>query len=271
MGRKPREFLSEGLYHIIQRGNNRNYIYEDIQDKKRFFQLLLDAREKCGFQILYFVLMDNHYHLLLESGEVPISKGIQRLNTAYSKYYNKKYNRTGGICGGRCTQSLVTDTRYFYQLLKYIARNPMKAGLVKRPEEYRWSAHPDVKAGKRHMVNIDRLLSYFPSHGSKALTEYINLIENEAEITTDYGLLPVKEEKKLADALNYIMKTIGLNESQIQRIRKGDKNRQLQPDRNRFIQEAYAAGFQTKEIANHISYTYEAVRKILQGYESRGY
>ena len=105
MGRKLRELYNEALYHIIQRGNNRNYIYEDIMDKKMFFRLLLDTREKCGFKILYYVLMDNHYHLLVQTGDITIDKIIQRLNTAYSKYYNKKYNRSGSIYGGRYNSS----------------------------------------------------------------------------------------------------------------------------------------------------------------------
>ena len=163
MGRKPRVLYDGALYHIIQRGNNRNYIYEDVQDKKMFFELLLEIKQRCGFQILYFVLMDNHYHLILESGELPISKGIQLLNHKYSKYFNKKYSRTGTIYGGRYTAVLVKDTSYYYQLLKYIARNPVKAGIVKRPEDYRWSAHRDVKVEDGRIMNIEKMLSYFPS------------------------------------------------------------------------------------------------------------
>ena len=74
-------FPADGKWH---------YIYEDVADKKEFFVYLLESRETCGFQILFYVLMDNHYHLILEAGEMPIWKGIQRLNTTYSKYYLKR-------------------------------------------------------------------------------------------------------------------------------------------------------------------------------------
>ncbi|MGI6728249.1 MAG: transposase [Anaerovoracaceae bacterium] len=264
MGRKHRVMYSGALYHIIQRGNNRNYIYEDISDKKIFFKLLLDARKKCEFHVLYYVLMDNHYHMILESGDIPISKGIQRLNTAYSKYYNKKYSRSGGIYGGRYTLVLITETKYYYQLLKYIAHNPIKAGLVKKPDEYRWSAHPSIKSGNCRIVNIEKTLSFFPSPKPKALREYIDLIEHDLEIKSDYGMVPVKDEQKLSDALDYILRDINLSEDLIVRIKSGDKSVRLKEARNQFMKEAYKAGFRIKEIANHISYSYEGVRKVVK-------
>jgi len=261
MGRKPRIIFSGALYHIIQRGNNKNFIFEDISDKKMFFKILLETKAKYSFQILYYLLMDNHYHLLLEAGEIPISKSIQILNTAYSKYYNKKYNRSGTVYGGRYSASLVADTRYYYQLLKYIANNPVKAGIVKNHSDYRWSAHMSIKTGNRTIVAIERTLSYFPSPSSKVLMEYINLIENSAELSSDYGLVANKEAQKLADSLDFILQNMKLSEVILSGIKKGDKNRVFKNDRDAFIQQASAAGFKTKEIAAHISFSYEYVRQ----------
>ena len=262
MGRKPRTIFTGALYHIIQRGNNKNFIYDDIMDKKMFFKILVETKTKYDFQILYYVLIDNHYHLLLEAGDIPISKSIQILNTAYSKYYNKKYNRTGTVYGGRYTASLVTDTRYYYQLLKYIANNPVKAGIVKNQSDYRWSAHISIKTGNRSIIAINRTLSYFPSPASKVLGEYVNLIENNAEISSDYGLVSNKEAQKLKDSLDYILQNMKLSESIQMGIKNGDKNVSFKNERDEFIKLAINAGFKTKEIASHISYSYEYVRRI---------
>jgi len=255
MGRKPRVFYCGALYHIIQRGNNKSYIYEDISDKKMFFKLVLEARAKYSFKILYYVLMDNHYHMIIEAGNIPISKAIQRLHTAYSKYYNKKYNRTGSIYSGRYTASLITDTRYYLQLLKYIANNPVKANIVKNAGDYRWSAHASIKAGDSSIVDIDRMLSYFPSPKPKVMEEYI--------VKSDYGLVPVKEEQKLLDSLDYLLKSLNFSEDVFIRIKQGDKRSDIKAERDCFIRKAYETGFKIKEIANYISFTYEGVRKIL--------
>ncbi|MGI6730334.1 MAG: transposase [Anaerovoracaceae bacterium] len=263
MGRKQRIIVEGGIYHIIQRGNNRNFIFEDNQDKRQFFEFLLDARDKYEFHVLYYVLMDNHYHLLLESSDIPISRGIQHLNTAYSKYYNKKYDRVGGIYNGRSNQSLVTDIRYFYQLLRYFSQNPVKAGIVKAPGEYKWCAHGEVKKGYRYIINIEKLLSRFSASKPRAYEEYVELIEQDAEISPVYGLYHVNEEQRLADALNQIMINMGLNDRQIYRIREGDRSMDLKEVRNEFIQEAYDAGFKMKDIANHISCSHETVRKVI--------
>jgi len=179
MGRKPRTISEGALYHIVQRGNNRNYVYENITDKNCFLRLLVESKEVGNYRILYYVLMDNHYHLILESGEVPYWKGLQWLNTTYSKYYNKKYNRSGGIYEGRYSAWEIGDTRHYYQLLKYIAENPVKAGIVKKPRDYRWSAHLDIIASRNQIVDVTRTLSYFPGPSSKAKAEYVDLIEHE--------------------------------------------------------------------------------------------
>lgn len=264
MGRKPRIIYCGALYHIIQRGNNKNYIYEDNLDKKMFFKLLLDAREKCDFKILYYVLMDNHYHMVIEAGDIPISKAIQRLNTAYSKYYNKKYSRIGGIYGGRYTASLITETKYYFQLLKYLADNPVKAGIVKNPSDYRWSAHTSIKSRDNSIVDIDRTLSYFPSPKSKVMQDYINLIENDLEIKSDYGLFPIKEAQKLSDSLDYILASLNFSEDVFIKIKQGDKSSNIKAERDCFIKKAYEAGFKIKEIAKHLSFTYEGIRKVVK-------
>ena len=264
MGRKPRTIYSGALYHIIQRGNNRNYIYEEIRDKKMFFSVLLDAKKVCEFQILYYVLMDNHYHLIIEAGETPVWKGVQRLNTSYSKYYNKKYNRTGGIYEGRHSASLISDTKYYYQLIRYIAQNPVRANIAKEPREYLWSAHQAICANDHRIVDIHRTLSYFPGPQSISRQQYMDLVEADREINSEYDLVLEKEHKKIKDALDHLIDSLDYSDSVSLLLKQGDKRKEIQEERNDFINAAHRAGFSPKEIAGYLSYSAEGIRKVLR-------
>lgn len=265
MARKPRVFYKSALYHIIQRGNNRNPIYEDEADKAMFFNLLLSAKEKYDFEILYYVLMDNHYHMILEAGDISISKALQYLHTSYSKYYNKKYNRSGGNYEGRYTSKLVTSQRYYYQLLKYLAHNPVEAGIVKNAKDYKWSSHQHIRSRHSDIINISKTLSFFPGPEGKAFASYIDLIEGDGGNKADYGLLPEKNEQKLSDSLDYILQTtMKLTQETISRMKRGDKTHDLLDARRNFIAQAFSHGFKIKEIAGHISLSYECVRSYVK-------
>ncbi|HOJ10971.1 MAG TPA: transposase [Clostridiales bacterium] len=265
MGKGERNFHCGTLHHIIERGNNKNYIYKDTENKKKFFELLLQAMEECDFKILYYVLMDNHYHLIIESGEIQASVGFHSLNNLYSKYYNKKYNRTGGNYEGKYTSILITSARQYFQVLKYIANNPVRAKIVKNARDYRWSAHASFISGDNSIVEIERALSYFPSPKAQVMEDYINLIEEGMKANYDYGLVPVKEAQLLSDSLDYILNSLNFSEDVFTKIKNGDKRSDIKPERDCFIKEAYEAGFKIREIAEHISFTYEGVRKVVRG------
>lgn len=265
MGRKLREIYNGALYHVIQRGNNHNYIYEDISDKRKFFDLLNKSRMICDFQVLYYVLLDNHYHLVLESSDIPIWKGIQKLNQTYSKYYNRKYNRSGGIYGGRYTSYIIKDSEYFYQAIRYIAQNPVKADIVKSPSDYLWSAHQAVCAEDNEIVNIERTLSFFPGTKRTAKQSYLALIENNDKRSASYASMPFRENRKIGDALDYILKASGYSETLCSRLKNGDKRSDIKSERDAFIKTAYKAGIAPKDIAKYLSFSPEGVRKILRG------
>ena len=141
MPRRKRGDEPNTIHHVIQRGNNRNYIYEDTQDKREFLSILSTAITTYDAVLLQYVLMDNHYHLLIRVGDQPLSAFVRFLNRSYSLYYNKRYNRIGTIYGGRYKSYLLSETEKFFSTVRYIVRNPVKAGLSATPAEYRWSGH----------------------------------------------------------------------------------------------------------------------------------
>lgn len=161
MGRKPVECFPGAVLHIIQRGNNKNYIFADDADKKAFLQIISDLLELFDFQMLFYCLMDNHYHLILLMGDDLIGKIMQRLNASYARYYNKRHDCIGTVFCGRYKGILMRSDRQFFRTLHYIAHNPVKAKMAGHPNEYRWGAHYAMINGDFSLIARSELLRHF--------------------------------------------------------------------------------------------------------------
>ncbi len=140
--RRHRIEYDGAVYHVIQRSSNREMIFGKVSDKECFIDLLAGYKKKLGFRLFGYVLMDNHYHLLLQTGAIPLSKIMQRINFRYSKFFNQKYNRHGHVFGGRYKAGLVQDESYLFAILRYIHQNPVQAGICKQVNDYKWSSDP---------------------------------------------------------------------------------------------------------------------------------
>lgn len=129
------------FYHITSRGNNRKKIYINESDYKQFLEYLLKAKEKFKFNLYAYVLMPNHYHLLIETLQANLSRIMHYINTSYSTYYNVKRRQCGHLFQGRYKSILVDKDNYFLELTRYIHLNPVRAKMVKSPERYKWSSY----------------------------------------------------------------------------------------------------------------------------------
>ncbi len=176
MPRPKRNFVEGGIYHIVQRGNNKAYIYDDQLDKACFLNIIKETKNDLPFEVLYYVIMDNHYHMILRMNEISISKIMWRINMRYSVYFNKKYNRIGTIFGSRFTSVNIKNNRQFMTVIRYNAYNPVKANIVKQPEQYKWSAHMEMISKKRYILNRDKLLELFDENSAKAMALYEDLV-----------------------------------------------------------------------------------------------
>ena len=183
MGRLPRCFVCGEIYHIVQRGNNRAFIYRCESDKKAFVNIVRSVAKKLSFELLYYVLMNNHYHLVIRMTHDSISRVMQRINWLYSRYFNKKYARCGTIYGQRFKSYFVKNYRYLRALIKYIAMNPVRSGLVKNPGEYRWSAHYDMLRKRSRIINRNQLLVLFDNQVDRAFSYYQYLVDEEEVLT----------------------------------------------------------------------------------------
>jgi len=141
MARAYRLQAEDCFYHITSRGNDRKQIYASDYDYRKFLEYVLTAKKRFDFYLYAYVLMPNHYHLLIKTRHANLSKIMHNINSSYTTYYNIKHNKTGHLFQGRYKSIVVDADSYFSTLTKYIHLNPVKAKMVELPEEYNWSSY----------------------------------------------------------------------------------------------------------------------------------
>ena len=265
MPRRKRSDAPNTIHHVIQRGNNRNYIYEDTQDKREFLSILSTAITTYDAVLLQYVLMDNHYHLLIRVGDQPLSAFVRFLNRSYSLYYNKRYNRIGTIYGGRYKSYLLSETEKFFSTVRYIVRNPVKAGLSATPAEYRWSGHASVFIYQPSLIDKVTLLAYFSPDTDLALKRYKECTEHETW-TARVGFATIIDRKKeTTERLECLLDQL-LSERDLADHRNmvvsGAKSPLSRDLRSSFTHLAIADGHSLKDIAAFLHVSHETVRRI---------
>ena len=158
MPRKPRFFLPNIPVHVIIRGNARRVVFAEDTDRKAYLGWLKEATEKYTVNIHAYVLMDNHVHLLLSTNEPDhISKVMQHIGRKYVPYFNHKYEKSGTLWEGRFKASMIESEQYLLCCYRYIELNPVRANMVKRPEEWKWSSYTSNAYGEE-----DKLIKPHP-------------------------------------------------------------------------------------------------------------
>jgi len=179
MGRPVRIEYAGALYHITSRGNERKKIFFDVGDRIRLLNLLREYHDRYEIQIHSYVLMDNHYHLILETPMGNLLKVMHGINGGYTGYFNRKYKRVGHLFQGRYRAILVEKESYLLPLSRYVHLNPVRAGLVRRPEGYRWSSYRAYIGREREedWVEYAWVLSQFAETRKKAGCKYKAYVE----------------------------------------------------------------------------------------------
>jgi putative transposase len=148
MARRPRLFAAGVLYHVIVRGNQRQKTFTAESDYQAYIERLARYRKKYDYVLHAYCLMPNHVHLLVESSAHPLAKLMQGLQQSYSQYFNRKHRKTGHVFEGRYKAILCQKDEYLLQLIRYIHLNPVRAGMVRSPERYRYSGGHVYLQGK---------------------------------------------------------------------------------------------------------------------------
>jgi len=178
MGRNPRIEYSGAIYHVIQRGNNREYIFRNEIHKGYLVKIIRETKAKMPFNIFAYVFMDNHYHILMQTFETPLSTLMHRINNRYSKYYNYTSRRTGHVFENRYKSILVQDKSYLLALIKYIHSNPVKANMCPAMDAYKWSSDVFYRRNMRNIVDIGFALDMLSLDGISAIRKYIEFMDD---------------------------------------------------------------------------------------------
>ena len=144
MARPLRIEYTSAVYHITSRGNARERIYLDDEDYGRFLDCLCAVVKRFNWILHAYCLMSNHYHLLIETPEGNLSRGMRQLNGIYTQQFNRRHNRVGHAFQGRYKAILVDKDNYLLELSRYIVLNPVRAGMVKGPREWQWSSYKET-------------------------------------------------------------------------------------------------------------------------------
>ncbi|HBG81245.1 TPA: hypothetical protein DDW69_00195 [candidate division CPR2 bacterium] len=188
MPRPPRLLLSQSYYHIMTRGNNRNTVFECDEDFEYYLELIERFKKDHPFDLYHYCLMSNHVHFLIKTNKATdFSNFMKRLNLAYFHHYRKTYGWVGHFWQDRFKSQPVGKDEYFIQCGKYIELNPVRAGIVKNPEDYRYSSYSYYAMGKNNpLLTKDMFYDNLGRTRIEKMKSYSNLSFDDI-ITSSYS------------------------------------------------------------------------------------
>lgn len=186
MVRPLRIEFSGALYHVTARGNARRDIYFDDENRRVFLQTLSRTIERNDWLCHAYCLMSNHYHLLIETANPTLSRGMRYLNGVYSQYLNRKTKRVGHVFQGRYKAFLIEKETYLLEVARYVVLNPVRARMVQSAGDWPWSSYR-ATAGHTEppeWLTVDWLLGGFGGKRGEAIDAYRRFIQSGHEHTT---------------------------------------------------------------------------------------
>lgn len=272
MARPLRIEYPGAFYHIICRGNGKQNIYINDKDREEFLITLDDIVSRYNWLCYAYCLMSNHYHLLIETPDANLSIGMKQLNGIYAQNFNRKRNNVGHIFQGRFKAKLVQKENYLLRLCRYIILNPVRGGIIKFPEQWKWSSYlamlGEVKAPK--FLFMDWLREYFDSKSS--FKKFILSAAEETEILDIRNKVFLGNKNFIQEIKNHLSELKEskenpraqrfLNRLKLEEIFENVKDKK---SRNEKICLAHIKhGYKLIEISDYISLHYSAVSKIFR-------
>ncbi len=181
MPRPPRFLLSKSYYHVITRGNNKNAIFREDENYLFFLDLVKKYKKEHPFNLYHYCLMPNHVHFLIKTGDTSgFSVFMKKINLSYYHYFKKKYGWTGHFWQGRYKSQTVGKDEYFLQCGKYIELNPVRANIVKNPEDYPYSSYNYYAKGEdSDIITEDFFYADLGINGKERQKKYREILINE--------------------------------------------------------------------------------------------
>ena len=180
MSRPLRLEFAGALYHVTSRGDRKDLVFRDDSDRLAWLSMLGTVCKQFNFVVHSFCQMTNHYHLVIETIDGNLARGMRQLNGVYSQYFNRRHGLVGHVVQGRYKAILVQKESYLLELARYVVLNPIRAGMVASLADWEWSSHPYFMRteGKPPWMETDWLLSHFGNEGTGARYAYNAFVMN---------------------------------------------------------------------------------------------
>lgn len=181
MPRPPRLLLSHSYYHIMTRGNNKNIVFKKPNDYYYYLDRFADYKKELPFDLFHYSLMPNHVHLLIKTkNALAFAIFMKKINLSYFHYYKNHYNWAGHFWQGRYKSQPVGKDEYFIQCGKYIELNALRGGLIKNPEDYKFSSYRYYAYGERNnLITEDMFYNELDDNKTQRQQAYRDLIVSE--------------------------------------------------------------------------------------------
>ena len=276
MSRPLRIEFPDALYHVTARGDRREDIFEDDQDRQTFLLTLEQIVTQFNWLCYAWCLMDNHYHLLIQTPDGNLSKGMRQLNGVTTQSSNRRHRRVGHLFQGRFKAILVDHDAYLLELSRYIVLNPVRAGMVKAPADWPWSSYR-ASAGLETAapwLAVDGVLSQFAKRRSLAQQRYAQFVSEGIQAESPWQNLKGQVflgDDQFVQQMQARIADQQRNDVQIPIAQRRAKPLSLPmiersaPDRNAAIVSAYATGaYSYQEIATHFGVHFTTVGRIVR-------
>ena len=284
MARPLRIEFPGAVYHLTSRGNARQPVFADAQDRHAFLDTLAEVVARFGWRCHAYCLMDNHYHLLVETPEANLARGMRQVNGVYTQRFNRRHQQSGHLFQGRYQAILVDRDAYLLELCRYVVLNPVRAGLVRGAGQYPWSSYR-VTAGRAippTFLTVDWLLDRFGGDRAEAQESYKRFVREGLRAPSPWDAL--KGQVLLGDD-DFVEKLRPLLADAAAQVEVPKRQRRLarppvakvlagvadapRAERNRRIAAAYLdQDYTLTEIANHLRLHYTTISKIVRAAQS---
>ncbi|MEE8364559.1 MAG: transposase [Gammaproteobacteria bacterium] len=278
MARPLRIEFAGALYHVTARGDRQEDIFSTDIDRKAFLEILEQVVERFNWLIHAYCLMDNHYHLLIETPDGNLSKGMRQLNGVYTQTSNRNNNRVGHVFQGRYKAILVQKESYLLELSRYIVLNPVRARMVNNARAWSWSSYRDT-AGYRappQWLRIEWLLAAFGKRQSNAQQKYQAFVAAGKNQPSPWEELRNQVFLGSEEFVNDLQLKIKSNRD-LSEIPKSQRRKKVQSldyyvrhshNRNQAILASYASGgYSMKEIGDFFGLHYSWVSRVIKNYD----
>ncbi len=280
MARPLRLEFCGALYHVTSRGNRQEAIYESDEDREEFLLLLADVCKTHNWQCYAYCLMDNHYHLLIETPDANLAKGMRQLNGRYTQNINRAHQRVGHVFQGRYKSILVDKSSYLLELSRYIVLNPVRVNSVRSVGDWPWSSYRATagELASPSWLNIRHLLAEFGRAKPQAIEAYKQFVlEGAGQPSPWKGIknqVFLGDEKFVTSMQSKISGDDDLSEIPASQRRPAPKALSYYAEkykiRNNAIVAAYASGgYSLKEVGAHFGLHYSTVSGIVRNRKSK--